>query len=114
MINCLKLANIYDFLATKEGIYTQVGDSGIALSGGQKQRIAIARALYGDPEILVLDEATSALDNTTEQKIMEEIYQISQNKTLLIIAHRLSTIQKCDTIYQIKKGIPKKISYADL
>lgn len=114
MINCLKLANIYDFLTTKEGIHTQVGDSGIALSGGQKQRIAIARALYGDPEILVLDEATSALDNQTEQKIMEEIYQISQNKTLLIIAHRLSTIQKCDSIYQIKKGIPKKISYDDL
>lgn len=114
IIECLKLANIYEFLETKEGIYTQVGDSGISLSGGQKQRIAIARALYGKPEILVLDEATSALDNKTEQKIMDEIYQISSNKTLLIIAHRLSTIQKCDIIYQITKGIPKEIKYDDL
>lgn len=114
IIACLKLANIYEFLELKEGIHTQVGDSGIALSGGQKQRIAIARALYGDPEILVLDEATSALDNQTEQKIMEEIYQISKDKTLLIIAHRLSTIQKCDTIYQITKGVLKKVFYEDL
>ena len=70
--------------------------------------------MYGKPEILVLDEATSALDNKTEQKIMDEIYQISSNKTLLIIAHRLSTIQKCDIIYQITKGIPKEIKYDDL
>ena len=111
---CLKLANIYDFLKSKDGINTQVGDSGVALSGGQRQRIAIARALYGDPEVLVLDEATSALDNITEQKIMEEIYQISQGKTLLIIAHRLSTIEKCDVIYKIQNGIPTKINYKDM
>ncbi|PZT48422.1 ABC transporter ATP-binding protein [Helicobacter valdiviensis] len=114
IISCLKLANIYDFLAKKEGIYTQVGDGGIALSGGQKQRVAIARALYGDPEILVLDEATSALDNQTEQKIMDEIYQISKNKTLLIIAHRLSTIKNCDIIYKIQNGLPQAISYDTL
>jgi len=97
-------ANIFDFLQTKQGINTLVGEGGIQLSGGQKQRIAIARALYGQPEVLVLDEATSALDDQTEKKIMDEIYQISQNKTLIIVAHRLSTIKGCDQVYKIENG----------
>jgi ABC-type multidrug transport system fused ATPase/permease subunit len=101
----LKQANIFEFLQTKQGTETLVGEGGIQLSGGQKQRIAIARALYGQPEILVLDEATSALDDKTEKKIMSEIYQISQDKTLIIIAHRLSTIKGCDKIYQLENGV---------
>lgn len=102
--DCLKKAQIYDFLITKEGRDTFVGEGGIKLSGGQKQRIAIARALYSDPEILVLDEATSALDSEIEQEIMKEIYDISINKTLIIIAHRLSTLDKCENIYKIENG----------
>jgi len=98
-------ANIFGYLQTIQGINTLVGEGGVQLSGGQKQRVAIARALYGQPEILVLDEATSALDEETESKIMNEIYQISQNKTLIIIAHRLSTINRCDKAYRINKGI---------
>jgi len=97
-------ANIWDFLAQKEGINTKVGDGGIQLSGGQQQRICIARAIYDDPEILVLDEATSALDNDTEQKIMDEIYSVSANKTLIVIAHRLSTVERCDRRIIIEKG----------
>eukprot|EP00919_Chromeraceae_sp_WS-2016_P079500 GHVR01188114.1.p2 GENE.GHVR01188114.1~~GHVR01188114.1.p2 ORF type:complete len:245 (-),score=37.29 GHVR01188114.1:1118-1852(-) len=101
----LKQANIFDFLQTKDGDSTLVGEGGIQLSGGQKQRIAIARALYSKPEILVLDEATSALDSKTEEKIMKEIYQISEDKTLIIIAHRLSTIKGCDKVYTIENGL---------
>ncbi len=104
IISVLKQAGIYDILEEKEGIYTQVGEGGALLSGGQKQRIAIARALYANPEILVLDEATSALDMETEARIMDSIYSISQQKTLIIIAHRLSTIQNCDTIYRLNNG----------
>ncbi|MDR2080565.1 MAG: ATP-binding cassette domain-containing protein [Campylobacteraceae bacterium] len=95
-INALKAANIWDFLNANMGLDTTVGEHGVRLSGGQKQRIGIARALYGNPEILVLDEATSALDNETESKIMNEIYNISKDKTLIIIAHRLSTVERCD------------------
>ena len=98
---CLKKAKIYDFLQTKKGQDTHVGEGGVLLSGGQKQRIAIARALYTDPEILVLDEATSALDAETEMQIMEEIYEVSRDKTLIIIAHRLSTIERCQTVYEL-------------
>jgi len=100
----LKKANIWEFLESKEGINTRVGDGGIQLSGGQQQRIGIARALYDDPEILVLDEATSALDNETERKIMDEIYMASKNKTLIIIAHRLSTVERCDRKIRIEDG----------
>lgn len=101
----LSQANILEFLESNHnGIDTAVGDGGVKLSGGQRQRIAIARALYTDPEILILDEATSALDTDTEAKIMEEIYRISDNKTLIIIAHRLSTIEQCQNVYQLNKG----------
>ena len=99
----LTQAKILNFLETEQnGMNTQVGENGIKLSGGQKQRIGIARALYSDPAILVLDEATSSLDDDTETKIMEEIYDIAANKTLIIIAHRLSTIAKCQKVYKIK------------
>jgi ABC-type multidrug transport system fused ATPase/permease subunit len=105
VIEVLKKANIWDFLdAHHQGIETNVGEGGVKLSGGQKQRIAIARALYFDPEILVLDEATSALDEETEAKIMQEIYKVSEDKTLIIIAHRLSTIDGCDVVYKLDNG----------
>jgi len=100
-------ANILDFLKTKQGVKTLVGEGGVQLSGGQKQRIAIARALYGQTEVLVLDEATSALDEETEKKIMNEIYKISQNKTLIVIAHRLSTTRGCDKVYELEDGLIK-------
>ncbi len=96
LFEVLMQANIYKFIMQKDGLDTIVGENGIQLSGGQKQRIGIARALYGDPEILVLDEATSALDTETEKVIMDEIYKISEDKTLMIVAHRLSTIKSCD------------------
>lgn len=101
---CLKKARIYNFLKSKGGQDVSVGEGGILLSGGQKQRIAIARALYTDPEVLILDEATSSLDSDTEKQIMDEIYDISNDKTLIIIAHRISTIQNCDQIYEIKNS----------
>jgi len=104
IIRCLKQANMWDFLETKEGLDTMVGDGGLKLSGGQKQRVGIARALYGDPEVLILDEATSALDNDTEEKIMDEIYEISTNKTLIIIAHRLSTVERCEVVFKVRNG----------
>ena len=105
VLSVLEKANLKDFISSlKDGIYTKVGDGGNNLSGGQKQRIAIARALYNEPEILVLDEATSALDDKSEEKIMNEIYALSKDKTLIIIAHRLSTIKHCDKVYRLVKG----------
>jgi ATP-binding cassette subfamily B protein/ATP-binding cassette subfamily C protein len=104
IIASLKKANIWDFLSTKDGLNTKVGQGGVQLSGGQQQRIGIARALYDNPEILVLDEATSALDNETEEKIMDEIYSASENKTLIVIAHRLSTVERCQRKIRLDGG----------
>lgn len=103
LISALKKAHIYDFLLSKEGIDTQVGNNGVMLSGGQKQRIGIARALYDNPDVLVLDEATSALDEKTEQSIMQEIYSESIGQTLLIITHRISTLSGCNKIFSLDK-----------
>jgi len=104
IIQVLQQAKIWDFLETKEGIHTRVGEGGIQLSGGQKQRIGIARALYNDPEVLVLDEATSSLDEETEAQIMDEIYDVSGSKTLIVIAHRLSTVEQCNRKIRIEDG----------
>ncbi|EDP2238724.1 TPA: ABC-type lipopolysaccharide transporter PglK [Campylobacter jejuni] len=101
----IKQANLEHFIKNlSQGVQTKVGDGGSNLSGGQKQRIAIARALYLEPEILVLDEATSALDTESEARIMDEIYKISKDKTMIIIAHRLSTITRCNSIYRLEHG----------
>jgi ABC-type multidrug transport system fused ATPase/permease subunit len=105
IISVLKKARIWDFLEARDGINTRVGERGLQLSGGQNQRIGIARALYNDPEVLVLDEATSSLDDATEAEIMNEIYDVSGNKTLIIIAHRLSTVERCNRRIRVDNGI---------
>ena len=98
-----------------EGFNTKVGERGVRLSGGQRQRIGIARALYHDPQVLVLDEATSALDGVTEGEVMQAIYALHGQKTIIIIAHRISTVAQCDYIYRMNNGvimahgIPKEI-----
>jgi len=80
---------------------TVVGERGVRLSGGQRQRIGIARALYKKSTVLVLDEATSALDLATEGNLMDSIYGLDRDLTIIMIAHRLSTVELCDRIISI-------------
>lgn len=101
----ITIARLGEFVSVLPlGLDTILGESGVRVSGGQKQRIGIARALYRNPEILVFDEATSALDTVTERELMQEINQLSGDKTLVIVAHRLSTVEKCTVIHLLDKG----------
>ena len=104
-----KIANLHDFITSElpGGYHTNVGERGVRLSGGQRQRIGIARALYLGPK-LVLDEATSALDNLTELAVMDALYNLGNEITIIVIAHRLSTLRACDHIYVLEQGKSKK------
>lgn len=87
------------------GYETQIGEAGGLLSGGQRQRLAIARALLGNPRLLILDEATSHLDAESERIIQTNLNAILKNRTTLTIAHRLSTIRRADLILVLDRGV---------
>ena len=100
-----KIANAHEFiLNTENGYQTNIGDRGSKLSGGQKQRISIARAVLGNPPIMLLDEATSALDTESEKLVQDALNNLTKNRTSLIIAHRLTTIQNADEIVVLDNG----------
>lgn len=84
-----------------DGLQTVIGDGGGRLSGGERQRINIARALVGNPDIIVMDEATAALDAATEQHFSDELRESMRDRTMVIIAHRASTIARCDKVVRI-------------
>ncbi|MEM7071427.1 MAG: ABC transporter transmembrane domain-containing protein [Pseudomonadota bacterium] len=105
IIGVAKRAYAHDFICQlKDGYQTQIGEQGIKLSGGQRQRITIARAMLKNAPILLLDEATSALDNESEAIVQQALYELMQNRTVLVIAHRLSTVRQADRILVIDHG----------
>jgi len=105
VVRALKQANIFDEVeAMTDGLDTTVGEGGRRLSGGQRQRICLARALAGDPSLLVLDEPTSALDPASEQAVKASLERIKGQVSLLIIAHRMTTITICDRVLVMGKG----------
>jgi ABC-type multidrug transport system fused ATPase/permease subunit len=103
--SALRLANLWSFVQSlPAGLETVVGERGVRLSGGQRQRLGIARALYGNPAVLVLDEATSALDAETEREIVESFRAIARSRTLIVVAHRTSTLAYCNRVIRLEAG----------
>mgnify|MGYP003334698549 CR=1 FL=1 len=88
----------------KAGLDEPMMERGRTLSSGERQLISFARALAGDPEVLVLDEATSHVDTDTEAKIQEAIDRMVEGRTSVIVAHRLSTVRKADRILVLHHG----------
>jgi ABC-type multidrug transport system fused ATPase/permease subunit len=86
------------------GLDTEVGERGVSLSGGQRQRIALARALAGDPALLLLDDATSSLDPTPEGRILVGLEQQLAGTTTVGVASRPSTIALADEVVVLRKG----------
>ncbi len=100
---CRKAA--VDFADTHpKGLDLPIGENGAGLSGGQAQRVSIARALYGNPRLLIFDEATSALDQANENAIRKTIMDLADEITCVIIAHRLTTVEACDRLIWLDKG----------
>ncbi|MBK7954026.1 MAG: type I secretion system permease/ATPase [Candidatus Accumulibacter sp.] len=95
-------------LLLPKGYDTPLGDSGSALSGGQKQRIGLARALYGDPALIVLDEPNSNLDDQGELALAETIRRLkAKQRTVVLITHRLTTLAVADSILVLHEGTVK-------
>jgi len=102
-----KLAGVHDLiLRLPEGYDTPIGDGGLGLSGGEKQRLGLARALYGDPSIIVLDEPNSNLDDIGEIALTQAIIRLRQlRKTVILISHRPSIIRETNKLLVLRDGM---------
>ena len=105
VINAAKRAVVHDNIIQFNQQYeTILGERGITLSGGQKQRVSIARALIKNPEILLFDDCLSAVDTETEEKILNNLLEISKDKTTIIVSHRVSSAKNADKIIILEEG----------
>lgn len=116
VLRAAKNASVDEFVDMLEKKYaTYIGPKGFQLSGGQRQRIALARALLGEPPLLVLDEATSALDTKSERLINQTLRAWRKNHAILVIAHRLSSVIDADEILVLDSGkVIERGSFGDL
>lgn len=101
----LNRARLDDFVkGLSHGLDTPVGEGGNLLSGGQKQRLALARAILADREVMIFDEATSNIDVESEEAIWQAIYQLANDKMVVVISHRLAHIKAAHQIYVMNHG----------
>ncbi|GAA3409256.1 ABC transporter ATP-binding protein [Paenibacillus hodogayensis] len=100
-----KLAQVYDNIVEFPNQFqTALGERGVSLSGGQRQRVSIARAIIKKPSILIFDDSLSAVDTETEDRILEGLDDVMDNRTTIIIGHRISSVQAADQIVVLDEG----------
>ncbi|GGH17204.1 type I secretion protein [Alsobacter metallidurans] len=115
IISASRIAGVHDLiLRLPEGYSTQIGEGGAALSGGQRQRIALARALYGDPFLVVLDEPNSNLDADGERALTNAIASVrARGGIVIVVAHRPSALASVDQVLVIRDGVIQAIGPRD-
>ncbi len=100
-----KVTEVYDNIMEFPNKFdTILGERGVTLSGGQKQRISMARAIIKKPKVLILDDSFSAVDTHTEEKILNNLNPIMEDRTVILVSHRISTIKNADMIYVLDDG----------
>ena len=105
VIFAAKQSAAHDFITKLPGGYNYVlRENGINLSGGQRQAISLARAIIKKPKILVLDEPTSSMDSENELKVINNLYSLDQNPTIIISSHKINILTKVDKIAVILNG----------
>jgi len=105
VIQAAKNAVVHDnIIAFNKQYDTVLGERGITLSGGQKQRVSIARAIIKNPAILLFDDCLSAVDTETEEMILNNLFEISKDKTTIIVSHRVSSAKNADKIIILEDG----------
>ena len=105
ILESTKSSMIYDEISEMaDGINTVIGEKGIDLSGGQKQRVVISRAFLNQSNIVIFDDTFSALDNKTEESLLRNIRNLTEDKTCIIVSNRISDIKHCDEIIVLNHG----------
>ena len=109
VVDAAKKAKAHELiLSLPDGYETRIEDNRIGLSGGQRQRIALARALFGDPVLLVLDEPNSALDQEGSEALNSAISTMkAEGRSVIVMTHRPVAISECDTLLVVEKGTVK-------
>ena len=106
--SALKKVNLYDFIIDNGGLDKVITEDAANISGGQKQRLALAINLVANKDIYIFDEATSNIDIDSEAIIMNNIKELSKEKSVIVISHRLANVVAADTIYFIEDGEVKE------
>ena len=109
VIEAATMSHANQFIENRQDGYESViGHNGLKLSSGERQRIGIARAVYqlitSERHVIVLDEATNALDNTTERKVLDNLFNFGRKYTIFIVSHNLELLERCDKIIEVKQG----------